>query len=136
MYLAEDAADANRYVRDVARSRDAETVVKSKSMTSEEIEINDALEADGIEVLETDLDEWALQVADEAPSHTVAPAIHKSRAEIAQLSNSYSELDEPLETAEKLTAFAREKLHESITEADVGITGANFITADSGTLSL
>jgi len=136
VYLADDAADANRYIRNVASEQAAERVVKSKSMTSEELEVNDALEADGVDVVETDLGEWVLQVADEAPSHIVAPAIHKSREEIARLFNSEFDPDEPLETAEELTMFAREQLGELIREADIGMTGANFITADSGTLML
>ena len=136
VYLAEDAADANRYIAEVCAETDADRLVKSKSMTSEEIEVNEHLEADGVDVVETDLGEWVLQLAEEAPSHIVAPAIHKSRAEIAKLFNAMFEPDEPLETAEELTMFARERLGELIEDADVGMTGANFITADSGTLAL
>ncbi len=136
VYLADDAADANRYVREVAAEKEADCLVKSKSMTSEELEVNEALEADGVEVIETDLGEWVLQVAEEAPSHLIAPAIHKSREEIARLFNAQFDPDEPLETAEELTTFAREWLGEHIRDADVGMTGANFITADSGTIVL
>ncbi|MFC7203386.1 LUD domain-containing protein [Haloferax namakaokahaiae] len=136
LYIADDAADANRYIREVSEDKAAERVVKSKSMTSEEIEVNDALEAAGIEVVETDLGEWVLQVADESPSHIVAPAIHKSREAIADLFNRTFDPDEPLETAEELTTFARERLGELIEGADVGMTGANFVTADTGTLAL
>jgi len=136
VYIADDAADANDYIRDVVDERAADRVVKSKSMTSEEIEVNEALEADGVDVVETDLGEWVLQVADEAPSHIVAPAIHKSRESIAELFNEQFNPDEPLETAEELTRFAREKLGEQIIDAEVGITGANFITADTGTMAL
>ena len=133
VYLAEDAADANRYVTDVV---DGRNVVKSKSMTSEEIEVNEALEADGADVWETDLAEFVLQIAEEAPSHIVAPAIHKSREEIADLFNEVFDPDEPLETAEELTRFAREYLGEKVLDAEVGMTGANFVTADTGTLAL
>ncbi len=136
VYLADDATDANRYVREVAAEKEADCLVKSKSMTSEELEVNEALEADGVEVIETDLGEWVLQVAEEAPSHLIAPAIHKSREEIARLFNAQFDPDEPLETAEELTTFAREWLGEHIRDADVGMTGANFITADSGTIVL
>ncbi|QIO22058.1 LUD domain-containing protein [Haloarcula sp. JP-L23] len=135
VYLADDAADANRYVRDVVEDADGDRVVKSKSMTSEEIELNEAL-ADDCDVVETDLGEWVLQLADEAPSHIVAPAIHKSREGIAELFTERFDPDEPLETAEELTMFAREKLGEQIADADVGVTGANFLTADSGTMAL
>ena len=136
VYVAEDAADANAYVESVCADRDAERVVKSKSMTSEEIEVNDALANQGIEVVETDLGEWVLQVADEAPSHIVAPAIHRSRESIAALFNERFDPEEPLDTAEELTMFAREQLLDLIKGADVGMTGANFVTADTGTIAL
>ncbi|WP_222912933.1 LUD domain-containing protein [Natrinema sp. SYSU A 869] len=136
VYVADDAADANRYVRELARERAAETVVKSKSMTTEEIDLNEHLKAEDCEVWETDLGEFVLQVADEAPSHLVAPAIHQSREEIATLFNEYFEPEEDLETAEELTAFAREYLGERIEDADIGVTGANFVTADTGTMAL
>ena len=137
VYVADDAADANRYITELtAEERDADRLVKSKSMTSEEIEVNEALEAEGVDVVETDLGEWVLQVADEAPSHIVAPAIHKSREGIAELFNERFDPEEPLETAEELTMFARERLGELIEDADVGMTGANFIAADSGTMML
>ncbi|MCU4742581.1 LUD domain-containing protein [Natronoglomus mannanivorans] len=136
VYVAEDAADANRYIEEVVADRDAERVIKSKSMTSEEIEVNEALEARDVDVVETDLGEWVLQVADEAPSHLVAPAIHKSREGIAELFNEVFEPEKPLSSAQELTMFARDKLGELITDAEVGMTGANFITADSGTMML
>jgi len=136
VYVADDAADANAYIAEVCADRDADRLVKSKSMTSEEIEVNDRLDERGVDVVETDLGEWVLQVADEAPSHIVAPAIHKSREGIAELFNERFDPDEPLETAEELTAFARDRLGELIEGADVGMTGANFVTADSGTLAL
>ncbi|RYJ13943.1 (4Fe-4S)-binding protein [Halogeometricum borinquense] len=136
LYLADDAADANRYVREVCEEKEADRVVKSKSMTSEEIEVNEELEGAGMDVVETDLGEWVLQVADESPSHIVAPAIHKSREAIADLFNERFDPEEPLETAEELTMFAREQLGALIEGADVGMTGANFITADTGTIAL
>ncbi|WP_435064894.1 LUD domain-containing protein [Halobaculum sp. EA56] len=135
LYVADDAADANEYVREVVAGGN---VVKSKSMTTEELELNGALEADGAHVTETDLGEWVLQLADEAPSHIVGPAIHKSREGIADLFAERFDLDgdDRPETAEELTRFAREKLLAEIREADVGVTGANFLTADSGTVAL
>jgi len=137
VYVADDAADANRYVTELtAEERDADRLVKSKSMTSEEIEVNEALEAEGVEVIETDLGEWVLQLADEAPSHIVAPAIHKSREGISELFAERFDLDDPPETAEELTMFARERLGELVEGADVGMTGANFVAADSGTMLL
>jgi len=136
VYVAEDAADANRYVAEVCEDADAERAVKSKSMTSEEIEVNEHLESRGVDVVETDLGEWVLQVADETPSHIVAPAIHRSRESIAELFDERFDPEEPLETAEELTMFARERLLEQIKGADVGVTGANFLTADSGSMLL
>ncbi|MEF8853258.1 MAG: LUD domain-containing protein [Haloarculaceae archaeon] len=136
VYVAEDAADANRYIAEVCADVDADRAVKSKSMTSEEVEVNAHLESRGVDVVETDLGEWVLQVADEAPSHIVAPAIHRSRESIADLFNERFDPEEPLETAEELTMFARERLLEEIKGADVGLTGANFLTADSGSMLL
>ena len=136
VYLAEDAADANEYIAEVCTDNGADRLVKSKSMTSEEIEVNEHLEREGVDVVETDLGEWVLQVADEAPSHIVAPAIHKSREGIADLFNEQFDPETELETAEELTTFARERLGELIQGADVGMTGANFVTADSGTMAL
>ncbi|WP_340098579.1 LUD domain-containing protein [Salinibaculum salinum] len=136
VYIAEDEADANRHIREICDDVDADRVIKSKSMTSEEIEVNEHLQDGGIDVVETDLGEWVLQLAEEAPSHIVAPAIHKSREEIAELFAERFDLDEPLESAKELTHFARERLGEQILEADVGMTGANFLTADSGTMAL
>ncbi|MFB6174216.1 MAG: LUD domain-containing protein [Halobacteriales archaeon] len=134
VYLADDAADANRYIAEVAE--DADTVAKSKSMTTEEIDVNEHLEARGVDVRETDLGEFVVQVADEAPSHLVGPALHKSTAEIAELFNEAFEPEEPFETAEELTTFARDRVGQHIREADVGMTGANFVLADSGTIVL
>ncbi|WP_241434385.1 LUD domain-containing protein [Natronorubrum tibetense] len=105
-------------------------------MTTEEIDLNDALEREDIDVYETDLGEWVLQVADDTPSHIVGPAMHLTREEIADLFNERFDPDEPFETAEELTRFARDHLGERIREADVGITGANFIAAESGTMTL
>lgn len=136
LYVADDAADANRYITTVADERDAESVVKSKSMTTEEIEVNDALEADGVNVWETDLGEFILQIADESPSHLVGPSLHKSRSDVAAVVNEVFDPDEPLETADELTAFVRDHLGERIRGADIGMTGANFVLADSGTITL
>ena len=136
VYRARDTADANEYIRSVVTAEEADTVVKSKSMTSEEIDVNECLDEAGVDVWETDLGEFVLQIADEAPSHIVAPAIHKSRDDIARLFNEYFDPVDPLETAEDLTRFARDQLATKIADAEVGMTGANFITADTGTIAL
>lgn len=136
VYVADDAADANEYIQSVCTSVDADTLVKSKSMTSDEIEVNDALEEVGIDAVETDLGELVIQIADESPSHIVGPGLHKSREEIAELFNEHFDPEEPLETAAELTSFARDHLGERIAEADVGMTGANFLTANTGSMAL
>jgi len=136
VYVADDAADANRYVEDVMADRDAETLVKSKSMTTEELDLNDHLGEAGYDVFETDLGEFVIQVAEEAPSHIVGPGLHKSSEEIADLFNAHFDPDEDLATAQDLTRFARDYLGERIREADVGMTGANFVVAESGTIAL
>jgi iron-sulfur cluster protein len=132
--LAATAEDACRYILDVCRWRGAKMVIKGKSITSEEIHLNPVLEADGIEVVESDLAEFILQVADEQPSHIIAPAVHYSRERITALFRRKFRTKAPLDTGEALTKFARELLREKFLYADVGITGANLLAADSGTL--
>ena len=135
-YLAKTAADANQYIRDVLLRHEAKLVVKGKSITSEETKLNHTLEAAGITVAETDLAEFILQVADEQPSHIIAPALHYSRERITALFKRKFTTDLPLDTGEELTKFAREKLREQFIAADAGISGANLIAADSGSLML
>ncbi len=135
-YLARDAHDASAYVTAVCKRSRVKLAVKGKSMTSEEIHLNPALEAAGIEVAETDLAEFILQYADEQPSHIIGPAIHYSRERITDLFRRVFKTGEPLDTGEELTAFARKRLREKFLSADAGITGANFVVADSGTLML
>ncbi len=136
LYVADDADDATEYIESVCAGVDADSLVKSKSMTTEEIGVNEALEAAGVDVHETDLGELVIQVAEEEPSHLIGPGFHKSREEIATLFNEHFEPEKRLETAQELTAFARDYLAERIREADVGMTGANFVIADSGTIAL
>jgi len=135
-YLAPTAADACRYVLGVCQAHSAKLVVKGKSITSEEIRLNRTLEAAGMEVAESDLAEFILQVADEQPSHIVAPAMHYSTERIAALFKRKFSTTEPLDTGEELTKFARGRLREKFLHADVGITGANLIAADTGTILL
>lgn len=136
VHLAADAASANTYIERVVRDADAKVLVKSKSMTTEEIEVNHHLEALGVDVYETDLGEFVIQLADETPSHLIGPAIHKSREDIAALFNDRFDPDPPLETPEELTRFARDYLGEQIHQADIGMTGANFVLAETGTIVL
>ncbi|MFB6179521.1 MAG: LUD domain-containing protein [Halorientalis sp.] len=137
VHVAQTAADANRIVEQIMADRDAEKLVKSKSMTTEEIDVNDHLEAAGYDVVETDLGEFVVQVADESPSHLIGPAMHKSPEQIADLFNRELNIDEDLSGDPiELTEFARERVGAHIRDADVGMTGANFVVAESGTLLL
>jgi iron-sulfur cluster protein len=135
-FLAASAEDACQYMLAVCREHSARLVVKGKSITSEEIHLNPVLEGAGIEVAESDLAEFILQVADEQPSHIIAPALHYSRERITALFKRKFHTDLPLDTGEALTQFARERLREKFLHADVGITGANLIAVDTGTLML
>jgi iron-sulfur cluster protein len=136
VFVANTAEDACRYILDVCHWRAAKLVVKGKSITSEEIRLNPILEADGIEVVESDLAEFILQLADEQPSHFLAPALHYSRERITALFKRKFKTDLALDTGEELTRFAREQLRDKFLYADVGVTGANLIAADTGTLML
>ena len=135
-FIAATAQDACQYILAACKQHHARLVVKGKSITSEEIRLNHVLEGAGIEVAETDLAEFILQVADEQPSHIIAPALHYSRERITALFKRKFKTDLPLETGEELTQFARERLREKFLHADIGITGANLIAADTGTLML
>jgi L-lactate dehydrogenase complex protein LldF len=131
VFFAESGNEAVEYVRSVARDRGARLVAKGKSMASEEIGLNHALEADGLEVVETDLGEYIVQVAHETPSHIIVPAIHKTRSDVSALFNRVhgTELsDDP----PQLTSFARTVLRDKFLAADVGITGVNFAVAETG----
>jgi L-lactate dehydrogenase complex protein LldF len=132
---AEDAEQARQLILDIAKKHGTKSIAKSKSMASEEIALNDALIAQGLDVIETDLGEYILQLNDEHPSHIVAPVIHKSKDDIRKIFQ--EKLDMPyIEDAESMVAFARAKLREKFLNADMGITGANFIIAETGSLCL
>jgi L-lactate dehydrogenase complex protein LldF len=135
VHFAADAAEANRIVVGICNDAGAKLAVKSKSMLSEEIELNPALEGAGIEVVETDLGEYVVQLDGDRPSHVIAPIIHKTQGEVRELFSRVAghELDD---TAAGLTAFARAQLRESFLRADVGITGCNFAIAETGTVVL
>ncbi|GAB4215774.1 MAG: LutB/LldF family L-lactate oxidation iron-sulfur protein [Roseiflexaceae bacterium] len=128
---AADAADAQRYIVELARARGARLIVKSKSMASEEIHLNSALEQAGLEVVETDLGEYIIQLAGESPSHIIAPSIHKTREQVGELFAQHLGL--PLtDDVPTLTQAARHALRQRFLRADIGISGANFGVADSG----
>jgi L-lactate dehydrogenase complex protein LldF len=115
------------------KERRAEMVVKSKSMLTEEIHLNAALEAEGIEPVETDLGEWIIQLAGETPSHIVVPAIHKTKAQIAELFAGKVGTDREA-GVDELTATARRILRQKFAEATVGISGVNFGIAETGSI--
>ena len=135
IFFADTAEEARRYILRLAAGKGVSSVVKSKSMVTEEIGLNRALEEQGVEVTETDLGEYIIQLAGEAPSHIIAPAIHKNRKQVAELFS--REAGEPLpEETEALTAYARRRLREKFLRAEMGITGCNFGVAESGSVVL
>ena len=130
-----DAAEVSDFVLALAKERGAHLIVKSKSMTTEEIDLNERLEHHGLESVETDLGEYLLQLAHERPYHIVAPALHKTRYDVADILE--QRLNVPHETViEKQTAIARSVLRRKFLAADIGISGANFLVADSGAIVL
>jgi L-lactate dehydrogenase complex protein LldF len=130
-----DATEVSDFVLDLAKRRGSKLIVKSKSMTTEEVELNERLEHHGLEAVETDLGEYILQLAHEKPYHIVAPALHKTRYDVADIFT--KELHIERETVpEKQTLIARGVLREKFLKADIGISGANFLVADSGAVVL
>ncbi len=134
VYFAADADEANEYVSRLALDRGVQKIVKSKSMVTEEIDLNDHLESSGLEVVETDLGEFIIQIAGEKPTHIISPVMHKNRYEIGELFASelgieYS--DDPL----VLNDAARRHLRSIFLAADMGISGVNFGVADTGTIT-
>ena len=133
VHWARDAAEANAIVSGLATERRARIVVKSKSMTTEETHLNTALEAAGMQVVETDLGEYIIQLAEETPSHIIAPAIHKTRGQVAELFTAELGMA-PTDDVGQLTRTARATLRDRFAAADVGISGVNFGIAETGTL--
>ncbi len=133
VHTASTAADARRIIGEIISQQNAKLVVKSKSMVTEEIQLNPSIEALGVNVVETDLGEWIMQLAGEHPSHLIAPAVHKTREQVAELFSKETGLDLPPDPA-TLVAVARERLRQAFIDADVGISGANIAIAESGTL--
>ncbi len=130
-----DGAEAFAEVLKIVKKQQAKHVVKSKTMVTEEISLNENLEKAGIESLETDLGEYIVQLAGEKPYHIVTPAMHKSKEEVAELFNQKFGMATN-STPEQITAYVRELLREKFVQADIGITGANFLVADIGAVCL
>lgn len=135
VHFAPTAAEAVQISLAIAERKGAKSVVKSKSMVTEELHLNHALESIGVEAVETDLGEYIIQLAGETPSHIIIPAIHKNRYQIAALlSAEAGETLAPDTTV--LAGFVRKKLREKFLEADIGMTGCNFAIAETGSMVL
>ncbi len=132
---AENSAQAIEEILNICKQKNCKTLVKSKSMVTEEIHLNDALEQNGIESIETDLGEYIQQLDGEAPYHIVTPAMHKSKEDVAKLFAEKLGTDPKL-TPEELTLVARNILRKKYVEAEVGVTGANFIISDIGAIAV
>src|SRR5882757_1266626 len=132
---ANDAEEANREILNILKKAGVKTLVKSKSMVTEEIHLNEFLKKNHIESVETDLGEYIVQLLGQRPYHIVTPAMHLSKEDIAKLFN--ERFGTPIDaTPEQLTLKARELLRDKYVQADVGITGANFLIADTGSIAI
>jgi L-lactate dehydrogenase complex protein LldF len=132
---AENAAQAIEEVIKICKEKNCKKLVKSKSMVTEEVHLNSELEKNGIESVETDLGEYIQQLDGEAPYHIVTPAMHKNKEDVAKLF--HEKLGTPINlTPEQLTLVARDILREKYVEAEIGVTGANFIISDIGAISI
>jgi L-lactate dehydrogenase complex protein LldF len=132
---AESAEEVRKQVLEIVRQHDVKLVAKSKSMISEEVALNHTFEENDIEVVETDLGEFIIQINHQTPSHIIAPVIHMTKAQIRDLF--VRELGmPPTDDAREMTAFARDYLRQVFLKADMGISGGNFIIAETGTLCL
>jgi L-lactate dehydrogenase complex protein LldF len=134
VHWARDGAEANAAVAAVVREHGADEVVKVKSITTDETKLNDALAAEGVAAVETDLAELIVQLDHDAPSHILVPAIHRNRAEIRDLFKAKLGAEDLSDRPEELTAVAREHLRRKFLEARVAVSGANFAVAETGTV--
>lgn len=135
VYRAETGEDVKRYILELAKNQGVKNIVKSKSMASEEINLNKALVAAGLDVQETDLGEWIIQLAGQHPSHMVMPAIHMTKEQVADVfTDNLHRHNEP--DISTLVKTARKELRKKFLEADMGISGANIAVAETGTLMM
>ncbi len=135
VHWARDAAEANQIILDLARKNQVEKVVKSKSMTTEEIHLNQALEDAGIAAIESDLGEYIIQLNNEPPSHIVAPVIHRRLEDIAAIMQRTLDMPPTLDP-EAMCALARAKLRHEFLTAEMGVSGSNFAIAETGTICI
>jgi iron-sulfur cluster protein len=136
VHLAATAQEANEIIARIGRENQVKTIVKSKSMTAEETHLNDHLESQGFKVTETDLGEWIIQLRHEGPSHMVMPAIHLSRRQVGKLFSEVTGKPLDLEDIDRMVKVARSELRPAFQTADMGISGANFAIAETGTLGI
>ena len=136
VHWAQDAAQANQIILDIARRHQVRTMVKGKSMVSEEIGLNHAMEAAGVAALETDMGEFIVQKAGEGPSHIIMPAIHKNKQQIAQLFTETLPDTPYTEDVDELIQIGRHALRSSFAQAEMGLSGVNVAVAETGTLCL
>ena len=136
VHRAKDAAEAREIIAAIAKENGVKSVVKSKSMTAEEIGLNAYLGAEGVEVNETDLGEWIVQLRRERPSHMVMPAIHLSRGQVADEFEKATGREQDHENVDKLVKTARAELRPKFHAADMGISGANFLIAETGAITI
>ena len=139
VHFASDGEEATSYIGELARERGSKTLIKSKSMATEEIELNRRLEESyaelDLEVVETDLGEWIAQLAGDHPSHIVGPILHMNRHRIARILSGVAGEELPPDV-QQLAAFARQRLREKFLTADIGISGGNFAVAETGTVAM
>jgi iron-sulfur cluster protein len=135
VHWAKDGDEANEIVARIAAQTKCKMIVKSKSMTAEETLLNHRLEKDGLEVVETDLGEWIIQLRHEGPSHMVMPAIHLSRYQVAELFSQVTKQDQSSDI-QRLVKVARRELRTKYANADMGVSGVNFAIAETGTIGL
>jgi len=132
---AQNKEEVIEKVKKIIEKHNVKSIVKSKSMTTEEIDFNESFEKEKVEILETDLGEYIVQLDNEKPYHIVTPAMHKSKEDIAELFN--RKFNTPIDnTPEQITKFVRNLLREKFLEADIGVTGGNFIIADIGGIAV
>ncbi|HEV2127557.1 MAG TPA: LUD domain-containing protein [Thermomicrobiales bacterium] len=136
VHLAADADEANRIIEEIARAHSVEVVAKSKSMVSEETELNDHLTGLGMEVVETDLGEWIVQLRNERPSHMVMPAIHLAREQVGDIFSEHLQREISREDVAEQVSAARDAIRDVFFKAGMGITGANALIAESGTVMM
>lgn len=136
VHWARDGAEARRIIVEIARRNGVTLATKSKSMATEEIRLNAALAEAGVQPVETDLGEWIIQLAEEPPSHIIAPAIHKTRQQVAKLLSQESGEELPADDIPLLTAAARRLLRQKFLAAGMGVSGVNIGVAETGSVVL